>query len=207
MISASTINDVVQHIFFDGEYNKIIRNFIFNSSFSKEYFDDIKQEIFLIILDKKELVDVYNRGELLNWFSKVAYNQIRSKKSNLYYKYLKREKDTEPLYMNSDKDYLEYKQIASGNEDSIIDKIDNEDMYKKLFELAGRDISISKNDKRNFEIFKLFFVEKYKIREIHEYYDKKIPMTNIHNYIKAVKNKIKQELDDDLFNEFKKNFN
>jgi hypothetical protein len=200
MISANTIDDVVKIIYHDSEYNKIIRNLIYKSAFKNEHFDDIWQELILIMYNSPSIINAYNQGEFKYWFIFVAEKNICSSKSPLYYKFLKKESITDKLDFNTDS-------INSNAEDDILSKIDNEYIYNIIYKIAAKDILISKNDKRNFEIFKLFFIEKYKLREIYEHYNKQIPMTNIHNYIKAVKNKIKNGIDDDLFNEYRENYN
>lgn len=62
-----------------------------NMRIPKEEFDDLKQEIYIIILDydRDKIIEMYNKKQLKYWLVRVITNQYFSKYSTYYYKYRK----------------------------------------------------------------------------------------------------------------------
>lgn len=57
----------------------------------QEEFDDLKQEIYIIILDydREKIIEMYEKKQLKYWLVRVITNQYFSKYSTYYYKYRK----------------------------------------------------------------------------------------------------------------------
>lgn len=62
-----------------------------NMRIPKEEFDDLKQEIYIIILDydREKIIEMYEKKQLKYWLVRVITNQYFSKYSTYYYKYRK----------------------------------------------------------------------------------------------------------------------
>ena len=136
MISATTLNDIVEYIHSNSEYNRIISNFIFKSGFVYDYSNDIKQELYLNILEGPvKLIDMYNRGEFKYWFIKMTFNQICSKKSSMYSKFLKKN------IMNDE--YEEHIHIIENKEDVELN-IDDKYIFNLLVKIAGKNVKTNK---------------------------------------------------------------
>ena len=62
-----------------------------NMRIPKEEFDDLKQEIYIIILeyDRNKIIEMYEKKQLKYWMVRVISNQYFSKYSTYYYKYRK----------------------------------------------------------------------------------------------------------------------
>lgn len=85
--------------------NNIVENqlkFICNDS---NYFDDILQEIYLIILeyDEQKLINAYEHGYINAFISSICRKMYNSKTSKFYYKYKRYDKNRLPLTDVKDK--------------------------------------------------------------------------------------------------------
>ena len=62
-----------------------------NMRIPKEEYDDLKQEIYIIVLDydRKKIIEMYEKKQLKYWLVRVITNQYFSKYSTYYYKYRK----------------------------------------------------------------------------------------------------------------------
>lgn len=62
-----------------------------NMRIPQEEFDDLKQEIYIIILDydREKIIEMYEKKQLKYWLVRVITNQYFSKYSTYYYKYRK----------------------------------------------------------------------------------------------------------------------
>lgn len=78
-------NDIIEEVYSDPSYNKVL-NLICNK---KLYRDDLKQELYIILLGMEEvlIVDLYYQGSLIKWVYRILEKQWRSKSSPFYKKY------------------------------------------------------------------------------------------------------------------------
>lgn len=73
------------------ETSKMLDILFTNMRIPKEEFDDLKQEIYIIILDydREKIIEMYEKKQLKYWLVRVITNQYFSKYSTYYYKYRK----------------------------------------------------------------------------------------------------------------------
>lgn len=76
------MNEIITKIYNDKKYNKAIKDICTRNN-TKQYIDELKQEVFIILLDKEDsfIEGLYNSNGLLKYFCKIAYNQIKSSTS------------------------------------------------------------------------------------------------------------------------------
>lgn len=192
MISATTLNDIVSFTYLNPEYNKIIANLIYKSYFKYEDLEDIRQELYLnIMTGPQNLVDAYNRGEFKYWFIKMAQNNICSKQGKIYRKFLTKKQLTDELDESINFEFY----------DDLDKKIDDKNMFKEVQNIVGN--LNSKSSKRNFKIFELYFLDGLTGQEISDFTH--IPISNVYRYVNEIKKQITDGLDEEIFNEFKKN--
>lgn len=77
---------ILSKIYSDKEYDKAIRNICKDKV---HFFDDLKQELFLALLQKPEevLIELYTQGKLKFYFVRMVMNQVNSNGSPFYRKY------------------------------------------------------------------------------------------------------------------------
>lgn len=73
------------------ETSKMLDILFTNMRIPQEEFDDLKQEIYIIILDydRDKIIEMYEKKQLKYWLVRVITNQYFSKYSTYYYKYRK----------------------------------------------------------------------------------------------------------------------
>lgn len=81
------INKIIEEI----ETSKMLDILFTNMRIPQEEFDDLKQEIYIIILDydREKIIEMYEKKQLKYWLVRVITNQYFSKYSTYYYKYRK----------------------------------------------------------------------------------------------------------------------
>ena len=81
------INKIIEEL----ETSKMLDMLFANMRIQKEEFDDLKQEIYIIILDydREKIIEMYEKKQLKYWLVRVISNQYFSKYSTYYYKYRK----------------------------------------------------------------------------------------------------------------------
>lgn len=82
-----TKNDIITEIYNDEKYNKMLNTICP----SKLYQEDLKHELFIILLNMKDefIIKLYNENNLIKWCNKILMNQYRSNLSPFYIKYKK----------------------------------------------------------------------------------------------------------------------
>ena len=73
------------------ETSKMLDILFTNMRIPQEEFDDLKQEIYIIIIDydRDKIIEMYEKKQLKYWLVRVITNQYFSKYSTYYYKYRK----------------------------------------------------------------------------------------------------------------------
>lgn len=81
------INKILEEI----DKSKLLYELFSNMNVAKEEFDDLRQEIYMIILnhDANKIIEMYEKKQLKYWLVRVITNQYFSRYSTYYYKYKK----------------------------------------------------------------------------------------------------------------------
>ena len=110
-----TKNNIITEIFNSEEYDKVINNLFKGDDYLKQ---DLKQELFLILLEKDEelIKNLYETNGLKFYFTRIVLNQVKSQTSPFYTKYRQSE--------------LKYEIAMEGAEDRIADFEDEESLHK-----------------------------------------------------------------------------
>lgn len=71
--------------------DKVVENLCRNIGVSSNYIDDLVQEVYLIMLeyDQEKLKQIYEKGEINYWLTRIIMNQYCSNTSPFYKKYRK----------------------------------------------------------------------------------------------------------------------
>lgn len=71
--------------------SKVVEELCRNIGVSSNYIDDLTQEVYLIMLeyDQEKLKEIYERGDIKYWLTRVITNQYCSNTSPFYKKYRK----------------------------------------------------------------------------------------------------------------------
>lgn len=71
--------------------DKVVENLCKNIGVSSNYIDDLVQEVYLIMLeyDREKLKQIYEKGEINYWLTRIIMNQYCSNTSPFYKKYRK----------------------------------------------------------------------------------------------------------------------
>lgn len=83
--------EIVDELSRTNTVEKIIYKLLPCSKNPFDYPEDLIQDIYLLLLEKddKLIIDLYNKGELGYYLLKIARNQLLSKNSPYYTKYIK----------------------------------------------------------------------------------------------------------------------
>lgn len=83
--------DVVEKLYKDGTVDRIIYKLLSSSKNPFDCPEDLIQDIYLILLNSDEnlIVTLYNKGELGFYILRISINQLLSKNSPYYTKYIK----------------------------------------------------------------------------------------------------------------------
>lgn len=83
--------DVVEKLYKDGTVDRIIYKLLSSSKNPFDCPEDLIQDVYLLLLEKgdKLIVDLYERGELAYYLLRVVRNQLLSKNSPYYTKYIR----------------------------------------------------------------------------------------------------------------------
>ena len=83
--------DVVEKLYKDGTVDRIIYKLLSSSKNPFDCPEDLIQEIYLLLLQKDDdlIVNLYNKDEIGFYLLKIARNQLLSKNSPYYTKYIK----------------------------------------------------------------------------------------------------------------------
>lgn len=83
--------DVVEKLYKDGTVDRIIYKLLSSSKNPFDCPEDLIQDVYLLLLQKDDdlIVNLYNKGEIAYYLLRVARNQLLSKNSPYYTKYIK----------------------------------------------------------------------------------------------------------------------
>ena len=83
--------DVVEKLYKDGTVDRIIYKLLSSSKNPFDCPEDLIQDLYLILLQKDDdlIVNLYNKDEIGFYLLKIARNQLLSKNSPYYTKYIK----------------------------------------------------------------------------------------------------------------------
>lgn len=83
--------DVVEKLYKDGTVDRIIYKLLSSSKNPFDCPEDLIQDIYLLLLQKDDdlIVNLYNKGELGYYLLKITRNQLLSKNSPYYTKYIR----------------------------------------------------------------------------------------------------------------------
>ena len=77
---------------------KIINNVNKGSIKQKDILQDLAQDIYYTLLTKDNLSEIYEKGELDYYISRIVINLLKSTNSPFYYTYRKNNKNNIPIY-------------------------------------------------------------------------------------------------------------
>lgn len=91
MDNGKTRNDILTELESVGVMDNIIRNITKTDPKRDETINDLKQMVYMALLEKPEelVVDLYGKGQLIYYISRIVMNQWNSKTSPYYYIYHK----------------------------------------------------------------------------------------------------------------------
>ena len=83
--------EIIDELSKNATVEKIVNKVVSSSKNRFDFPDDLIQDIYVLLLEKDEdlIVNLYNKGELGFYLLKVARNQLLSKNSPYYTKYIK----------------------------------------------------------------------------------------------------------------------
>ena len=83
--------DVVEKLYKDGTVDRIIYKLLSSSRNPFDCPEDLIQDLYVLLLEKDDnlIVNLYNKGELGFYLLKIARNQLLSKNSPYYQKYIR----------------------------------------------------------------------------------------------------------------------
>ena len=83
--------EIIDELSNNATVEKIVNKLVSSSKNRFDFPDDLIQDIYVLLLEKDEdlIVNLYNKGELGFYLLKVARNQLLSKNSPYYTKYIK----------------------------------------------------------------------------------------------------------------------
>ena len=83
--------EIIDELSKNATVEKIVNKLIQSSKNRFDFPDDLIQDIYVLLLEKDEdlIVNLYNKGELVFYLLKVVRNQLLSKNSPYYTKYIK----------------------------------------------------------------------------------------------------------------------
>ena len=83
--------DVVEKLYKDGTVDRIIYKLLSSSKNPFDCPEDLIQDIYLLLLQKDDdlIVNLYNKDEIGFYLLKIARNQLLSKNSPYYQKYIR----------------------------------------------------------------------------------------------------------------------
>jgi len=129
MISATTINQIINYISIEGGEYKNIFNKLVDSAQTRntDVLSDYWQELMLILLEKGEvIVEAYNNNYFKYQFIRIIKNQFHSSTSPSYKKY---RRNPENIYL------LKY------NDDDLEDKKIDEEKIDKIYKFVDENYS------------------------------------------------------------------
>lgn len=86
-----TKNEVIEELSKEGIVEKIVYKLLSSSKNRFDAPDDLIQDIYLLLLEKEDelVISLYNKGEIGYYLLRIARNQLLSKNSPYYQKYIR----------------------------------------------------------------------------------------------------------------------
>lgn len=86
-----TKSEIIEELFNNGTVEKIVYKLLSSSKNRFDAPDDLIQDIYLLLLEKEDelVISLYNKNQLGFYLLKIARNQLLSKNSPYYTKYIK----------------------------------------------------------------------------------------------------------------------
>lgn len=185
MISAATLNNVIEHVYTSTTYNQVISNLIYNSVHKSEDTYDIKHDIITQLYNvNADLVELYNRGAFKWYFVRLCQNQIKSKYSYIYYSYAKNSQVTDEL-----NEFIHTSDYDA--EDKFLNQYDQNDLFNRVVAFLNSKENKSRKLKVSISIYRLYYIDGYNIPEI----SKKINTceSNVFKYLKHAREIVAEE--------------
>lgn len=85
--------EIVKELAQAKKVEKIINNVNKGSIKQKDILQDLAQDIYYALLTKDNLSEIYEKGELYFYISRIVINQLKSTNSPFYYTYRKNNKN------------------------------------------------------------------------------------------------------------------
>jgi len=170
--------EIIAKLFKDKDLDFVIQNILIKNGDGR-LFNDFKQELFLILLNKEDsyIISRYEKGTILFLIYRICTNQINSGTSPFYKKYKGQHFDNIDIQELpiEDEDYHSFDILKYCNENNILSWYESEilSIYYKLAEHKHKD-------------------EKSTLRGIEEEYG--IDHVSIHLTVKKAINKIKKHI-------------
>ena len=91
--------DVVEKLYKDGTVDRIIYKLLSSSKNPFDCPEDLIQDIYLLLLQKDDdlIVNLYNKDEIGYYLLKIARNQLLSKNSPYYQKYIRFQSNSDDI--------------------------------------------------------------------------------------------------------------
>ena len=91
--------EIIDELSKNATVEKIVNKLIQSSKNRFDFPDDLIQDIYVLLLEKDEdlIVNLYNRGELGYYILKVVRNQLLSKNSPYYQKYIRFQSNSDDI--------------------------------------------------------------------------------------------------------------
>lgn len=194
MISAATVNNVVEHVYTSSTYNQIVKNILFNSVIPFDLFDEVMQELVIQLYDcnNVNLVELYNNGSFKWFFVRLANTQLKSTKSHIYYKYIKYNSED----INDQYDEFLHSSMSSPRYD---EELDVKDKYNKLIKFLAASEKKSGKLKLSISIYRMYYFQQLTIKEITNTINNdrkhKTCESNIHKYLTFARNYVKENFE------------
>lgn len=86
-----TKSEIIEELFNNGTVEKIVYKLLSSSKNRFDAPDDLIQDIYLLLLEKEDelVISLYNKNQLGFYLLKIARNQLLSKNSPYYTKYIR----------------------------------------------------------------------------------------------------------------------
>ncbi len=210
-MTAKTKNNIVELIYTSETYNTIIKQCIFKSGVPNDSFEDIRNDMCLIILNhipkisprtKKippSLVERFNTNDndaFRYWFVDVTKKQIQSVKSKTYSIYVKKQQFNDEFI---DVDHSP----RNDGEIKSIEKLDKKIKFEYVQSVINAHIEKSSINKRMLTCYKYYFIDDMTYDAIST--KTLIPLPSVFNYVKAAKIFLAKEIPENLFRDRENN--
>lgn len=191
--SASTISEVIQHVYTAATFTSVVSNLIFNSPFNKHQIDDIKQDLIIyLIAQESKVIKLFNRGQLIWFYIAIAKKQIHSDKSKCFGRYVNHRQEKNQEQFIDEMHESEYDQ-----EFDFIDKEHLSAGIEEMLQHINQHINCNQEVKVQLELIKLHYLHGMTYRQISKQHD--ICISRISQHIQKGRTFLKNKMKIDLF--------